>query len=284
MQKWLLAALAMLAFAGNSLLNRDALAGGWIAADAFALIRVFSGACALLLISTFTKQNRQALAVENGSWLGALSLIVYMLGFSWAYLSLDAGFGAMLLFGAVQFTMIGYGLFKGEALTPRRILALVIALAAFAYLLAPDQVNASFTAVGLMLLAGFAWGVYSILGKHCIKAQMATTGNFVRASILLVPLALWLLSSQDVQLSTRGVVLALLSGVVTSALGYSLWYAIVRKLTSSQAAVMQLSVPPLALVLGALLLGEAVYTDVWIASFVLLAAIALFITKSRGER
>ncbi|MFY8275135.1 DMT family transporter [Pseudoalteromonas sp. SSDWG2] len=282
MTHWLLGASAMIAFAGNSLLNREALAGQHIDPSSFAFIRLASGALALVLLHLFyfkRASNREQMpdAQHGVSWWGAVALVTYMLGFSFAYVQLDAGMGALLLFSAVQFTMILFAVAVAkERFTYWQWCMLVIAFAAFTLLVNPQTTGTSVVGSLLMIVAGIAWGVYSIVGKQG-DPQKSTLIHFVRGTFVLIPLAclMWFISG-SVVVTHHGVVLAIISGVVTSAFGYSLWYAVVKKIATSQAAIMQLSVPPIALVLGSLLLAERLSIDAIIISTVLLGAILGF--------
>ncbi|SDU29830.1 EamA family transporter [Geopseudomonas guangdongensis] len=265
----LLVALAMLAFAGNSLLCRIALREAHIDAASFTVLRLTSGALALWLI---VRLRRPAGGALGGSLPSALALFVYATGFSWAYLQLSAATGALLLFGAVQASMILWGLWRGERLGIGQWGGLLLAALGLAVLLLPGAGAPPAPAALVMLLAGVAWGVYSLRGRGAGDAGAETAGNFVRSLPLAGGLAL--LAWPSAQLSGTGVLLALLSGALTSGLGYALWYAALPALRATQAATVQLSVPLLTALLGALLLGEPVELRLLLAGVLVLGGIA----------
>lgn len=268
---FLLTALTMLAFAGNSLLCRLALRETGIDAVSFTTVRLASGALVLWLLVRL-RDGRQPAA---GNWLSALALFVYAAGFSFAYLSLPAATGALLLFGAVQATMIGYGLWRGERFGLRQGIGLVLALGGLVGLLLPGLTAPPLGGALLMLTAGIAWGIYSLRGKGSGDPTRATAGNFLRA----VPFALALsaVSYPLARFDAGGVLYALVSGALTSGLGYALWYAVVPRLKATSAATVQLSVPVLATLGAVIWLGEAVSARLLIASLAVLGGIALVI-------
>lgn len=269
----LLTALAMLAFAGNSLLCRLALRDTAIDAASFTGMRILAGALTLWLLLRM-RQGRAA-----GNWYGAVALFVYAAGFSFAYLQLDAGVGALLLFGAVQLGMLLYGLWRGERLGRWASLGLLLALAGLAALLLPGADAPAPGAAALMLLAGLAWAAYSLLGRGGADPLATTAGNFIRAIPLALLLSLFLLARS--QPDPLGLVYALLSGALTSGLGYAIWYSALRGLGALQAATVQLSVPILAALAGALLLGEALSLRLGLAALAVLGGIALVLGTER---
>lgn len=246
----LLTLLAMLAFAANSLLCRLALKGGSIDPASFAAIRLASGAAVLALVM----RVRSAPLVAHGSWIAAFWLFAYAATFSFAYVRLPAGVGALLLFGAVQTTMIGAGIRRGERLALRQWLGVLVAMAGLVALLLPGLTAPPLGSALLMLAAGVGWGAYSLHGRGARDASAATAGNFLRS----VPFAALLVAASFSQwsISTTGLALALCSGAITSGLGYIVWYAVLPRLRASAAATVQLSVPLLAALGGTLLLGE----------------------------
>ena len=243
-----LTVLAMLAFAGNSLLCRLALKTTAIDPASFTLIRLASGAVTLWLIMVSRKTS------ATGSWVSAAMLFIYATAFSFAYVNLPAATGALILFGSVQFTMLGYGVAKGDRLSAVQIAGMVIAVAGLVILLLPGLATPSLTGSALMMAAGIAWGVYSLRGRHAGDPARATAGNFIRA----VPFALALAAVMLPQLvpDTAGIGYAVASGAVTSATGYIVWYAAVRALKATTAASVQLSVPALTALGGIAFLGE----------------------------
>lgn len=243
-------ALAMLAFAGNSLLCRLALRDTALDPASFTGVRLLAGALTLWLLLRLGSQP----AKKGGSWAGACALFVYAAGFSFAYRQLDTGVGALLLFGAVQLGMLLHGLRRGERLGA--------------------------WGCGGLLLAGLAWAVYSLLGRGAIDPLAATAGNFLRAIPLTLLLGLALAAHS--QPDPLGLCYALLSGALTSGLGYAVWYSALRGLGSLQAATVQLSVPILAALAGALLLGEALSLRLVLAALAVLGGIALVLGTERA--
>jgi drug/metabolite transporter (DMT)-like permease len=267
----LLTLLAMLAFAGNSLLCRLALQDTAIDAASFTSVRIASGGLVLWLIVRWRGGGLRC----AGTWPSAVALFIYAAGFSYAYIGLTAAVGALLLFGAVQATMIGYGLWHGERLAPRQWLGLVLALAGLVGLLFPGLSAPPLRAASLMLLAGVAWGVYSLRGAGAGDPTAVTAGNFVRATPLALLLSLvtipWL------RLDTAGLGYAVASGALTSGLGYAVWYAALKGLRATSAASVQLSVPVIAAVGGILFLGEPVSLRLLLAALAVLGGIGLVI-------
>ncbi|HYQ37741.1 MAG TPA: DMT family transporter [Pseudomonas sp.] len=266
----LLTALAMLAFAANSLLCRIALRDGHIDAASFTVLRLLGGALALgLIVRLRPGATRAPLGGSNAS---ALALFGYAAGFSWAYLQLSAATGALLLFGAVQASMILWGLWRGERLSLGQGCGLLLAAAGLAVLLLPGASAPAMLPALVMLLAGVAWGVYSLRGRGAGDATARTAGNFVRSLPLAVLLGLagW----PAARLDGAGLVYALLSGALASGVGYALWYAVLPALRATQAATVQLSVPLITAVLGVLLLGEPFSSRLLLASALLLGGVA----------
>jgi len=269
----LLTVLAMLAFAGNSLLCRLALRDTALDAASFTSLRLLAGALTLWLLL------RQRQGRLGGSWPGAVALFVYAAGFSFAYLQLEAGVGALLLFGAVQLGMLLYGLWHGERFGAWASFGLLLALGGLLALLLPGAHAPAPGSAALMLLAGLAWAIYSLLGRGSADPLAATAGNFVRAVPLALLLGLILVAQS--RPDPQGVFYALLSGALTSGLGYAIWYSALRGLGALQAATVQLSVPILAALAGALLLGEALSLRLSLAALAVLGGIALVLGAER---
>jgi drug/metabolite transporter (DMT)-like permease len=268
---FLLTSLAMIAFASNSLLCRLALKQTAIDPATFTFVRIFSGAIALWLV---TKMRRSSLD-KSGNWASALALFAYAAAFSFAYVSLSAGTGALLLFGAVQAMMILWGFHKGERLDLIQIFGLGVALTGLVVLVFPSLSAPSLIGSILMLGAGAAWGIYSLRGKVAGDAIAVTTGNFLRAVLFAVVVSLTLISRAHVSLA--GIAYAIISGAITSGLGYVIWYTALSGLKATAAAAVQLSVPVLAAAGGILLLGEPVTLRYVFASIAVLGGIALVI-------
>ncbi|RFO97448.1 EamA family transporter [Rhodoferax lacus] len=274
----LLAALAMLAFAANSLLCRLALRSGSVDAATFTAVRLLSGAMVLALVVRL----RSGGFSRSGDWSSACALFVYAAGFSWAYLQLTAATGALLLFGTVQVTMIAWGLWRGERLRAMQWLGLLAACAGLVAMLLPGLAAPPLLGCLLMLCAGAAWGVYSLRGRGQGDATAVTAGNFWRASVLglLALLPAWF-SPGALHAEPTGWLLALASGALASGLGYAIWYTALRGLNASSAASIQLTVPALAALGAALLLGEPPSLRLALASLVILGGVALVIAGKR---
>jgi drug/metabolite transporter (DMT)-like permease len=271
----LLTVLAMLAFAGNSLLCRVALTETSIDAASFTSLRLASGALILLVILRL----RGVGATAGGSWPMAAMLSAYAVFFSFAYRDLTAATGALLLFGGVQLTMMGYGLWAGERLRGAKLLGVVVAVAGLVGLLLPGLAAPPPHAAVLMLAAGAAWGVYSVLGRGAGDPIAATGGNFLRAVPFAALLALAATGHESVD--RMGVLYAVLSGAVTSGLGYVLWYAALPALRATSAATIQLSVPAIAAIGGAVLLAEPITVRLLLSSVAILGGIALTIYRKK---
>ena len=269
--------LALLAFAGNSLLCRLALKTTAIDAATFTSIRLVSAAATLWFILRISRAMRPLF----GDWPSAAALFVYAAGFSLAYINLTAGTGALLLFGTVQVTMIGAGLMRGERLTALQSTGVVIAILGLIYLVLPGLAAPPLASAALMILAGIAWGVYSLRGAGAIDPLLVTAGNFLRT--LPMTIAFSLIFMPQFRIDTPGLLYAVASGAVTSGLGYAIWYSVLPFLRSTQAATLQLSVPIIAAVVAVLLLGEAASLRLAFASIVVLAGIALVIQQKAKQ-
>lgn len=271
----LLTTAALTGFAANSLLTRAALGSHLIDAPSFTLIRLATGAATLLLLV----RARGRAATGSGTWTGALALAGYAVAFTIAYTRIGAAVGALLLFGAVQITMTGTGLVRGER--PKRIDWVGVALAIGGLLVltlpgaaAPDVIGAA-----LMLVAGACWGVYSLLGRTSRDPLATTSGNFVRATLLAAAALAALLPQASI--SSRGVMLAVASGSLASGVGYTFWYAALPALASWRAALLQLLVPVLTAILAAAWLGEIISTRLVLAAGLVIAGVALTIHRSK---
>lgn len=265
----LLTTLAMLAFAGNSVLCRLALKHTGIDPATFTSVRLASGALVLWLLV----RVRDGRTARAGNWPSALALFAYAAAFSWAYVSLPTAAGALLLFGAVQATMIGYGLWQGERLAPRQTLGLLAACAGLIALMLPGLSAPPLGGALLMMAAGVAWGVYSLRGKGGGDATQTTSGNFQRAALLTLILSA--LTLPQARLDSAGLVYAVVSGAITSGLGYAVWYTAVRGLPATSAATVQLSVPVIAALGGALFLHEPLTLRLVASSLAILGGVAL---------
>jgi len=286
----------MVAFASNSLLCRSALKHTGIDAATFTFVRIFSGAAALWLIITARKRISAATAVGDyrddhsgahraplqGNWWSALALFAYAAAFSFAYIDLAAGTGALLLFGAVQATMILWGFRKGERLDAIQIAGLLLAVAGLVVLVLPGVSAPPIGGSTLMLAAGAAWGIYSLRGKAAGNAIATTTGNFVRAVPFAAIVSIVLIS--HAQLNLLGVCYAAASGAITSGLGYVIWYSALPGLNATSAATVQLSVPVLAAGGGIIFLHEPITVRYVVASLAVLGGIFLVVIEKRQIR
>jgi drug/metabolite transporter (DMT)-like permease len=261
----------MLAFAGNSLLCRLALKHTAIDAVSFTTIRLISGALMLWIVVKWQGEN----IGRAGSWSGAFALFTYAACFSIAYVSLSAGTGSLILFGAVQITMIGFGLFTGERLRRPQGIGLLLALAGLIGLLLPGLSTPPLQGAILMLGAGIAWGIYSLLGKDTNRPIQTTAGNFLRAVPIAIALSLAL--HPEMSWDRAGIACAIASGAIASGMGYAIWYLALPTLKTTQAAAVQLSVPILAAIGAVLILGEPVTLRLGVSAIAVLGGIALAI-------
>jgi drug/metabolite transporter (DMT)-like permease len=267
--------LAMLAFAGNSLLCRVALRDTTIDAATFTSIRLVSGALILAVIL----RAKGARPMAAGSWRAAACLFAYAAAFSFAYRQLTAATGALLLFGAVQTAMLAWGLATGERLRSLQVVGLLIAVGGLVYMLLPGLSAPPIEGAAFMIAAGVAWAGYSLLGRGVQNATDATAGNFLRSVPFAAALSLAMAAASSVD--HTGALYAVASGALTSGLGYVLWYAALPSLTAASAAVIQLSVPAIAALGGVVLLAEPLSSRLVIASVTILGGIALTILRPR---
>jgi drug/metabolite transporter (DMT)-like permease len=278
----LLTALALLAFAANSILTRLALAEGHIDAATFTVVRLGAGALMLTAL-VFVR-------VGGWGWLrgagarGPVALFAYAAPFSFAYLRIGAALGALVLFGAVQLTMLAWGIVRGERPGPRSWIGMALAVAGLAWLTLPSARRPDPLGMTLMVLAGISWGVYTIAGKTAGGDPLALTArNFVYSVPLATLLVLLTKLDRPAFAQSHGVILAAISGAVTSGLGYTIWYRALRGLSSMQAAVLQLSVPVIAALGAVLILGEALHGRLVGAGLAVLGGVALTLSsRSKG--
>ncbi|WP_113908143.1 DMT family transporter [Aliidiomarina celeris] len=276
-------AFALLAFAGNSLLCRLALASTSIDPASFTTVRLISGALALWLLVIISraaaKQPSRSVKADN---ISAVALFVYAAGFSFAYVSLPTGTGALILFGSVQVTMIGFALWRGERFSTLQTLGFLAAMLGLVYLLMPGAFAPSLSGAALMLLSGMAWGVYSLRGRGSVLPLQSTLRNFTGAVPFAVVLSLLGVSASTID--TTGFTYAVLSGVVTSGLGYAVWYTVLPHLRATSAATLQLSVPVIATLLGVFTLNEQLSLRLVLASLLILGGIALTLKRTSAPQ
>jgi len=278
-----LTAFALLAFAFNSILCRLALRGGEADAAGFTMVRLAAGAVTLLgitIISGIARRGNSQVPLlragfRNGSWVSALWLATYAVLFSLAYLGITAGTGALILFGSVQLTMLAVSIARGERPPIVEWIGILVAIGGLVYLVLPGLAAPPLNSSILMAIAGAAWGLYTLRGKKSTDPLADTTGNFLRTLVVVPVLALVFWSS--LHLTPQGTWLAILSGAVTSGIGYSIWYAALKHHTATRAAVLQLSVPVIAAVLGIFFLAETASLRLVISGALVLGGIGLTI-------
>ena len=270
-----LTVIALIAFAANSVLCRLALKEGAIDPSSFTVIRLLSGILMFLLLQRLLSRGpiRDAQPSTSGGWRPALFLFLYAASFSWAYVSLDTGTGALVLFGTVQLTLIGHGLLTRGKLHPLEWLGLAVSFSGLVYLLYPSLTTPGLTGFLLMTVAGVAWGLYTLAGRGSRSPLTDTALNFRRTTPFV--LVFGLLSLPLLQVSTQGVLLAMGSGMLASALGYAIWYRALPHLSATVAGVSQLSVPVLAALGGVVLVGEALTLRSILAAVAVLGGILI---------
>ncbi|PTQ04330.1 DMT family transporter [Vibrio sp. ZF 223] len=306
MQTVLVTLITLVAFAANSVLCRWALMDQTIDPLSFSIVRILSGALTLLILLTLSSQSKSNSKPKQDSYnsgisgytklksqfqlTSILSLLVYMFGFSFAYLELGAGLGALVLFVAVQFTMIAAHLFSGNRMSLIEWGGCLLSVAGLAYLLMPTESTQApdLVSILLMSLAGVGWGIYTLAGKKSLNALQSTTANFGFSSlVILLALSLFSLipnALPQVSITEQGLIYAVISGAVASGIGYSLWYYVVKKLNTVVASIAQLSVPVIATLGGVLLLSEPVTMQFIVSSTVILLGISLVLVAPKHKK
>jgi drug/metabolite transporter (DMT)-like permease len=269
--------LALTAFAANSVICRMALSQKAIDPASFTGIRLISGALVLILLVSIT--NRKNNAAVKGSWWSGAILFLYAITFSFAYISLDTGTGALILFAAVQITMITYALITGKKMNLKEWLGVLMAFAGFIYLVFPGVTAPSLNGLLLMTLSGIGWGIYTLRGKGSANALQVNAYNFLR-TLPLVGI-MFLFSLKQIQVTNEGIILAILSGAVTSGVGYTIWYVALRGLTAVQASVVQLLVPVIAAAGGVIFLSEILNLRLILAAVLILGGIGLVVVAKK---
>ncbi|MFA0347522.1 DMT family transporter [Vibrio sp. 10N.222.55.C6] len=301
MQTLMVTFITLVAFAANSVLCRWALMDQTIDPLSFSIVRILSGALTLLILLTLSSQSKARRVLTNNTSLytrlksqfqftSILSLLVYMFGFSFAYLELGAGLGALVLFVAVQFTMIAAHLFSGNRMSLIEWGGCLLSVAGLVYLLMPTESTQApdLVSIILMSLAGVGWGIYTLAGKTSSNALQSTTANFGFSSlVILLALSLLVLipnALTQVSITEQGLIYAVISGSVASGVGYSLWYYVVKKLNTVVASIAQLSVPVIATLGGVLLLSEPVTMQFIVSSTVILLGISLVLVAPKLKK
>ncbi|MEZ9176204.1 DMT family transporter [Vibrio kanaloae] len=303
MQTVIITFITLVAFAANSVLRRWALVDQTIDPLSFSIVRMLSGALTLLILLTLSSnaKRKQIKASDSNTSIytkvrtqfdltAILTLLVYMFGFSFAYLTLGAGLGALVLFVAVQFTMIAAHLLAGNRMSSLEWVGCLLSVAGLIYLLMPTESTGSSDLISiiLMALAGVGWGIYTLAGKKSTNALQSTTANFGFGSLVILAL-LSLLAfipsvTEQISITKQGLIYAVLSGAVASGVGYSLWYYVVKKLNTVVASIAQLSVPVIATLGGVLLLSEPVTMQFVISSTVILLGISLVLVAPKLKK
>ncbi|HCM47555.1 MAG TPA: EamA family transporter [Colwellia sp.] len=276
----LITLLSLLAFAANSLITRFALQETSIDETSFIMMRVVSGALFLWLYLRFKKNNNN----KAGTWLAAFSLFIYAVSFTYGYGLIAAGTGALLLFGSVQVTMTISGYREGERLNVIQIAGFILAIIGLVILMLPGISSPSIIGALLMCISGVAWGIYTLQGRGANNPAATTAGNFIKAApmAILLWLIVYLSTNDTINLVSDGIIYALLSGIITSGIGYIIWYSVLPELKAIQAAIVQLSVPLLVTLAGALLLNETITIRVVLASTaILLGTVLVLIFKKK---
>ena len=276
----LLTSLALIAFAANSVLCRLALGEGAIDAAGFTIVRMVSAVLVLFILVTLTvkereRDNGKKPSLSKGSWTASIMLFGYAVAFSFAYQSLDTGTGALILFGAVQITMLLVSVVTGSRLRLLEWLGIAAAFCGFVYLVLPQVSTPSLTGFILMTLSGVAWGFYSVIGRNSKNPLMDTHYNFLRCLVFV--LVLLVFSFQTLHTTFNGVVYAVLSGGIMSALGYTVWYMALKRLAATSAAVVQLLVPVIAAIGGVIFVAEDITTRLMISGAMILGGIFLVV-------
>ncbi|HHX8294587.1 TPA: DMT family transporter [Vibrio diabolicus] len=280
MSTFLLTAITMLAFAANSLLCRLALAEGLIDAGSFTLVRLISGAFTLIALLVVRSQWKTDRPTSRFRFFAGVALFGYAALFSFAYLQLATGTGALLLFGAVQLTLLAIYWWQGERFQFLEIIGIGLSIVGFVWLMLPSATRPDISSALLMLISGVCWAAFTALGKQAPSPSSGITWGFIAASMIGIFLSPLMLSS--IHLSLSGILLAITSGAIASGLGYTLWYQVMRKLSLLQAAVSQLSVPAIALLLGTVVLHEPLSLHTLLTSGIILGGIALvFLSRSK---
>lgn len=268
-----LTCLAIMAFAANSVLCRLALGHGAIDASSFTVIRLLSGAITLVIILNIKGSRKGDLS--KGSWTASFALFLYAITFSYAYLSVDTATGALILFGSVQITMIMLSIASGTRLHISEWFGVIVAFSGFVYLILPDVTTPSINGLMLMTVSGISWGVYTLKGRGSINPLMDTSYNFLRSIPFIAVLAVFTMN--NINYSSEGIMLALISGAITSGVGYTIWYIALGGLSSTQAAVIQLSVPVIAALGGVLFVSENITLRLFISAAVVLGGILMVV-------
>ncbi len=273
LKTFLFTVFALTAFASNSVLCRLALGGQAIDASSFTVVRLLSGCVMLLAVLKFFG-NKKILPLR-GSWKASAMLFLYAVTFSFAYITLDTGTGALILFGSVQMTIIIISVISGDKLQFLEWAGLLTAFSGFVYLVLPGVSTPSFSGFILMSAAGIGWGIYTLIGRGSENPLSDTAWNFTRALPFFIVIALIVFFTKDIRLSQKGVILAIISGAITSGIGYAVWYAALGGLSAIQAGVVQLLVPVIAALGGVVFVSEEISMRLVVSALLILGGITL---------
>lgn len=277
---FILILITLFFFSANSILARTALLENYIDAYSFTFIRLFSGTIVLLAI-LYIKEKTLAIKLKE-NWISSFMLFLYAITFSYSYLNLDAGIGALILFAVVQLFIIFIALVKKETLNRKKSIGIILAFAGLFYLLYPEEsYKLSFIHVLLMVIAGISWGFYTILGKNSTNALQHTADNFLKSLVFIT--AFYFIFVSQTYITLNGIILASISGAITSALGYSLWYLILPKIQIITSGIIQLLVPPIAILLAVIFLNEELSFKLFISTDIILAGISIAILSKRKK-
>ncbi len=273
-----LTTLALLFLALNSILCKAALLNNYIDAYSFTFLRLFFGAFTLLLIY-FYKNKKLDFNIKT-NWITSFMLFLYAVSFSYSYVEIEAGFGALLLFGVVQVIMLSSSYFKKEKFTIKKNLGIILAFLGLVYLLFPSEnFELSYYHVFLMILAGLSWAVYSILGKSSFDALFDTSDNFIKATIFIV-IFYFIIPIDNISITNNGILLAFISGSLTSAIGYVVWYKVLPQIEVFTASIIQLFIPVIAIILSVIFLDEILTFNLLISSIIIFCGILLAVVPS----
>lgn len=278
---FLMTSIAMLAFAGNSILCRMALSEEATSAESFTLIRLLSGALMLSLLVGETNANKKEL-LHHGSWISGLYLFVYAAAFSFSYIYLDTATGALILFATVQLSVLAVSIFSGEKMTVGNTVGVVLAFSGFLLLMMPSASQPNTLGAILMVASGVAWAAYTLAGRGVDNPLLVTQGNFVKASAIAVLALFWFIDFS--QISGQELLLAVASGALASGCGYAIWYLAIKGLTRLSSGIVQLTVPVIAALGGIIFVGETLTLNFSIASLMVLTGVGFVVYESAKQR
>ncbi|UTJ07257.1 DMT family transporter [Arcobacter roscoffensis] len=284
---FVLITLSLIFLSLNSILCKIALVNEYIDAYSFTFFRVFFAFLTLLILITLRESKKESKLKKislKGNWLSSFMLFIYAIGFSYSYLNLEAGFGTLLLFTAVQLTMLITSLFYKEKININKFIGIILAFIGLSYLLYPSKdFDISYFHLTLMVISGIAWGIYSVIGKSSKDALFNTYDNFFKALIFTVIFFVFVLFN-TLQISVNGILLSFLSGSITSAIGYVIWYKVLPNIKIVTASILQLLVPVIAIILSVVFLGEIFTMKLLIATLLVSVAVLISVIKKESNQ